>query len=237
MSAIDDILADAPGRVTTREGLERRGAVIDQLAALGAEASPELERRAERLSAELTPDGTEQLTILLEAMRLRGQDIAGLAERALVAKGLAEREPIVELLEVTGADGAIRAALPRFDGRSDPDGFLRTRMIGALGALGTGAGEVTAALGTEDTERVRVAAVRALDELDARDAAPALIERLDADSDPDVVALAARVLARWDVKEAIPSLEALATSEWAKRSEEIRDAAREALDALRPARS
>jgi HEAT repeat protein len=233
MSAIDDILAGAPGRVTTREGLARRGAVIDQLAALGAEASPELQRRAERLSAELTPGGTEQLTILLEAMRLRGQDITGLAERALVAKGLAEREPVVELLEVVGADRAIRAALPRFDGRSDPDGFLRARMIQALGVLGTGVGEVTAALEAQDTERVRVAAVRALDQLDARDAAPALIERLDADSDPDVVALAARVLARWDVKEAIPSLEALATSEWAQRSEEIRDATREALDALR----
>ncbi len=135
-------------------------------------------------------------------------------------------------LQVVGDAQAIEDALPQFDARSDPGGMLRTRMIQALASLGSGAQAVAKAL-DDDEERLRIAAVRALDELDATETAPALIERLDQDSDPDVVALAARALARWGIQDAIPSLEALASSEWATRSDEVRDATRDALTHLR----
>jgi HEAT repeat protein len=232
---IDEALADAPEAIYGQEELQRRKQVVERLAALSGDCSQDLESVAEEYVKDLGRT-SERLTVVLDAMLKRGQDVTGIAARALSAPGFAEREPYVEILEEFApktAAGPLQEAFGLYDEDSDVEGFLRARILRALGEVG-GSGEIVAqGLQHDDTERVRLAAIRALGRLDARDQAPALIERLEADNDPEVVAAAAGQLAAWDHKAAVPALEALAASEWAQRSDEVGSAASHALSRLR----
>jgi HEAT repeat protein len=230
---IEQALADAPAAITGTDDLKRRQAVVDRLA---ADADPQhLHALAEDYLKDLGPT-SEQLTIVLDAMHKRGQPVGELAARALTAPGGAEREPYVDLLVEAAPDtaaGPLEHAFEAYDEDSDVDGFLRASILRALGDLGAGAGTAIAGLAHDDSERVRTAALRALDKLGAKQAVPALIERLEQDNDPDVAAAAAGLLAKWDAQDAIPALEELAASEWAQRSPELRDATGRALARLR----
>jgi HEAT repeat protein len=235
--AIDVVLDDAPEVVVRPEHLDQRRGVVERLKSLPPDCSSALEQRAEILLADFGPRTAEQLTMVLEAMRLRGQGIADHAGRALSAPGSAEREPFVELLAIAAPDSAVQVlqdVFARFDEDADPEGFLRARILRALGDLRArhAAEVIIPALSHDDSERVREAAVRSLAQLEAKEAVPALIKRLEEDSDPDVVALAARTLGDWGVEAAVPALETLAQSEWAQRSPEVRDATQAALTDL-----
>jgi HEAT repeat protein len=105
-----------------------------------------------------------------------------------------------------------------------------SQQIGAGGSANT---RRTEGLEHEDTERIRLAAIRPPRQLDARQATPALVERLEQDADREVVAAAAELLGKWSHTDTIPALEALAASEWATRSSEARDDAANALARVR----
>jgi HEAT repeat protein len=230
---IEQALADAPQVILGNDDLKRRQAVVERLAALPDDLRP----LAEDYLKDLGPT-SEKLTIVLDAMHKRGEPVGELAARALTAPGGAEREPYVDLLVEAApetAAGPLIHAFDAYDEDSDVDGFLRAGILRALGDIGAkdGAQTAIAGLAHEDAARVRLAALHTLDQLDARQAAPALIERLEADEDPDVVAAAADLLGKWGHAEAVPALDALAASEWAQRSPEVKGATERALARLR----
>jgi HEAT repeat protein len=229
---IEAALADAPATIIRAQDLERRNQVVQRLAALPAACASDLEALAQEYLADLG----EPLTIILDAMIERGQSVTGIAARALTAPGTAEREPFVEILEEYAPDsaaGPLQEAFGAFDEASDADGFLRARILRALAEIGATGAVGTIAQGLAQAPRVRLAAIDALETLDAREQAPALVARVESDEDPEVVARAAGLLATWGHEAAVPALEALAASDRARRFQEVRDAASHALNRLR----
>lgn len=235
---IEAALADAPAVVATAADAKAVDSAIGRVAALPPECSDDLQAYARALLDDFSSSSSERLLIVLEGMHRRGQDASELAARALTAPGSAERELYVDLLAQAYPDRAaapLTAAFDFYDEDSDVDGFLRARILEALGKIEARDAAETVAEGLEhdDSDRVRLAAIEALDRLDARDEAPALIERLEQDNDPEVVAAAAGLLGRWRHTDALPALEALAASDWAQRSPEVRDGVSGALERLR----
>jgi HEAT repeat protein len=232
---IEEALAAAPAAIIRQADLERRNQAVERLAALPADCAGALEALAEEYVADLSST-SERLTIVLDAMVERGQKVADIAARALTAPGFAEREPYVELLEELApetAAGPLQQAFDAFDEDSDADGFLRARILQALGEIGATGAVGTVTEGLAQSPRVRLAAVDALETLDARGEAPALVARVEGDEDPEVVAHAAALLAEWGHDAAVPALEKLAESDRARRYQEVRDAAAHALSRLR----
>ena len=142
---IDAALADAPATIIRQADLDRRQRAVERLAALPEDCSSALEALAEEYVTDLSAT-SERLTVVLDAMVERGQDVTGIAARALTAPGFAEREPYVEMLEEfapESAAGPLQEAFDSFDEDSDADGFLRARILRALGEI-----QATGAVGT-----------------------------------------------------------------------------------------
>lgn len=235
---IEAALADAPAVVVSAADAQAVEAAMQRVAALPPECSDELQTYAGELLDDFSASASERLIIVLEGMHRRGQDASAFAARALTAPGSAERELYVDLLAQAYPDRAaapLAAAFEQYDEDSDVDGFLRARILAALGKIEARDAAETVAAGLEhdDSDRVRLAAIEALDRLDARDEAPALVERLEQDNDPEVVSAAADLLGRWGHTDALPALDALAASDWAQRSPEVRDGVSRAISRLR----
>lgn len=212
---IDSVLDAAPVTFIRSSDLRKRAAAVEALTALEGECLPALELRARQELADFGPQSAERLAIVLDAMADRGDDVVPYALEALDAPGYAEREPFVALLEWRGGDAVVAplsATLGRYDADSDPEGFLRRRILQALLKLGSrdAAPAILAAGADPETEQVREQAVATLRQLDARETAPALLERLEHERSPVVAAELARCLGDWSHRPAIPILERLA---------------------------
>lgn len=235
---IDEVLTELPKVIVGQSGIDQQELVVKKLVELPPDSSDSLRAKSELLLHDLgTGSNALKLETVLDAMTKRGQDITDLASRAIFAPGLAEREMFVDLLVIASPEAAVTPlcrALREFDDESDPDGFLRQRILKRLGTLKSQEviDDIVQVLKTSEDDRVRIEAVIALGNLGAKSAESALIERLEVDNHPDVVAESVNLLGNWGVSAARPAIESLAKSEWASRSDEVRHATEAALKKL-----
>lgn len=227
---------------STRDELETWNASFATLVELGPECSEALADAASRFlekAGDTTED--ERLWLVLEAMEARGQpETFALAERALVSDDVQNKEPyitILERLEDRRAIPTLIQVLASLDEDTDPQGFARRRAIRALRLLRAqeAVDAVKAAL-DDEADEVRSDAIEFLRGVGAREAAPALLRRLEIEEFPSIVSEVASLLADWDYTDALPVLEQLRASDWAEQSEDLRHGLDRAIERLRAGR-